>query len=81
MVAPTPRNTRHKKAIAMNLTQVDFPSKEKTANGEALTKMIDMLSCLCHEAEKAELDLISLHLNIAFAELTEHHIKSQQKLN
>jgi len=36
--------------------------------------MINVLNYLCREAEAAKLDLVSLHLNIAIAELKEYHL-------
>lgn len=59
----------------MNVRKIDFTPEQETCNS-SVTDMINTLSYLCSEAENAKLELVSLHLNIAFDELMEHHLKS-----
>ncbi len=63
----------------MNVERIEFTQKETIPCNSSLANMINTLSHLCHDTKEAELELVSLHLNIAFAELTEHHINSMQK--
>ncbi len=57
----------------MNSKKNDFISRKYEADTKyEYAGMINALNYLCQEAEKANLDLVCLHLNIAIAELKEY---------
>ncbi len=58
----------------MNLKRIEFTLEQDIPQKNYTASMINTLSYLCHEAETAKLELVSLHLNIAFDELMEHHL-------
>ncbi|VAV87830.1 hypothetical protein MNBD_ALPHA02-1120 [hydrothermal vent metagenome] len=65
----------------MNVKRIEFTPKQAKSCETSLANMINTLSQLCHDTKEAELELVSLHLDIAFAELTEHHFKKMLKFN